>query len=112
MKRLRHDPGSLRHRVEILAASLTSDGAGGFVENWAAVATVFACVEPLSATSRFGADQRLEKVSHRVTLRMRADVASGMRLRMGGDRIFDIRTVHDPDETGRWLVLAVEEEGR
>jgi SPP1 family predicted phage head-tail adaptor len=111
MKRLRFDPGGLRQRVEIRQASLTSDGAGGFVEEWATIATVFAAIEPLSAVSRFGADRRVENISHRVTLRMRGDVASGMRLSMDG-RVFEIRTVHDPDETGRWLVLAVQEEGR
>jgi SPP1 family predicted phage head-tail adaptor len=37
-------------------------------------------------------------------------VASGMRFTRAG-RIFDIVTVHDPDETGRYLVCRVKEKG-
>lgn len=64
----------------------------------------------MAAKSRYGADQTLEKVTHRVTLRYREDLRSGMRLRKLG-RLFDIVTVHDPDETGRYLVCAVTEAG-
>ena len=42
---------------------------------------------------------------------MRGDVASGMRLRLAG-RVFDIVTAHDPDETGRYLLLRTREVGR
>jgi head-tail adaptor len=30
---------------------------------------------------------------------------------MKGARIFDILTIHDPDETGRYLICRVREEG-
>lgn len=46
-----------------------------------------------------------------MTIRWRADVASGMRLVHDG-RILDIRTVRDPDETARYLTLEALEEGR
>mgnify|MGYP000855457304 CR=1 FL=1 len=104
------DPGAFRHEVALESAALVSDGAGGHVENWSEVATFFARIEPVSAVSRFGADQTLETVTHRVTLRHRAGVASGMRLRRLG-RVFSIITVHDPDESGRYLVCRVREEG-
>ena len=102
------DPGALRHECGLEAATLAPDGAGGHAESWAEIATVFARVEPVSASSGFGADQSLETVTHRVTVRHRADVASGMRLTRGG-RILDIVTVHDPDESGRYLVLSARE---
>lgn len=111
MRKARYDPGALRHRVEIQQAAIVGDGAGGHVENWSTMATVFAAIEPLRASDRFGADQRLESVTHRVTIRARGDVESGMRLARDG-RVLDIRTVHDPDETGRYLTLGVEEQGR
>ena len=104
------DPGAFRREVTLEAAVLVADGAGGHVQEWEEVATLFARIEPLSATSRFGADQTLETVTHRVTLRHRDGVTSGMRLTRLG-RIFDIVTVHDPDETGRYLVCRVREEG-
>jgi SPP1 family predicted phage head-tail adaptor len=104
------DPGFLRVELALEAASLIPDGLGGHAESWEEIATVFARLEPLSATSIFGADQTLETVTHRITMRWRDGVASGMRFTRAG-RIFDIVTVHDPDETGRYLVCRVKEKG-
>ena len=104
------DPGVFRREFGLEEASLTPDGAGGHVESWSEVATVFAKLEPVGATSRFGAGQTLETVTHRVTLRARTDIRSGMRFRRLG-RQFAILTVHDPDETGRYLVCRVREDG-
>jgi len=104
------DPGAFRHEMALEAATLVPDGSGGHVETWNETATLFARIEPVSAASRFGADRRLETVTHRVTLRHRTGIASGMRLSRLG-RTFRILTVHDPDETGRYLVCRVEEEG-
>ena len=105
------DPGAFRQELTLEAATLAPDGAGGHAETWAEVATLFARVEPVSAASRFGADQTLERVTHRVTMRWRGDVASGMRLRRLS-RLLQLVTVHDPDETGRYLVCQAREVGR
>jgi SPP1 family predicted phage head-tail adaptor len=104
------DPGALRTELALEAVAAAPDGLGGYAEVWSEVATVFARIEPLLATSRFGADQTLETVTHRITLRHRDGVASGMRFRRGS-RLFAIVTVHDPDESGRYLVCRVREEG-
>lgn len=104
------DPGRFRTELTLEAMIPVGDGAGGFVETWEAVATVMARIEPRAARDRFGAAQTLEAVTHRVTMRHRADVASGMRLRRGA-RVLAIVTVHDPDETGRYLVAQTREEG-
>lgn len=103
------DPGQFRHELSLEAATPVPDGAGGHAQDWAEIATLFARVEPLAAESRFGADRMLETVTHRVTMRSREGIASGMRLRRRG-RMFAILTVHDPDETGRYLVCRVREE--
>ncbi|MEO3998560.1 phage head closure protein [Mesorhizobium sp. CAU 1732] len=105
------DPGSLRHEVAVEAAALIPDGAGGHAESWSEIATLFARIEPVSAQARYGADQTLETMTHRITLRFRADIASGMRLRKSS-RLFEILTVHDPDETGRYLICRAREDGR
>jgi SPP1 family predicted phage head-tail adaptor len=105
------DPGAFRTELALEEASLTPDGMGGHTETWAEVATVFARIEPVSASARFGAGQTLEEVTHRITLRYRADLRSGMRLRRGA-RFFEIVTAHDPDETQRYLVCRAREEGR
>ena len=104
------DPGLLRSELALQAATTAPDGLGGHTESWAEIATVFARIEPVSATSSFGPDQTVETVTHRVTLRWRNGVAAGMRF-VRQARIFDIVTVHDPDDTGRYLVCRARETG-
>jgi SPP1 family predicted phage head-tail adaptor len=103
--------GDLRIELALEEMTPVPDGAGGFGESWTEIVTLFAKLEPVGAREKFGADQTLEQVTHRVTLRFRPDVASGMRLAWGTRR-FLILTVHDPDETGRYLVLRTREDGR
>lgn len=105
------DPGAFRHELALEKATLAGDGAGGHAESWSEVATLYARIEPVSARSRFGADQTLEAVTHRITLRHRQNIESGMRFRLRA-RVFEILTVHDPDETRRYLVCQAREEGR
>jgi SPP1 family predicted phage head-tail adaptor len=88
------DPGRLRSECALEACLPVADAMGG----------------PVSAASAFGAGQTLETVTHRMTIRHRSGVASGMRFTRQG-RIFDIVTVHDPDETARYLVCRVKEIG-
>ncbi|MGY6708372.1 MAG: phage head closure protein [Rhizobiaceae bacterium] len=103
------DPGVLRTELALEAATPVPDGAGGHAVNWQEVATVFARLEPLDASERFGADQRLERITHRITLRARPGLSAGMRFRRNARR-FLIVTVHDPDETGRYLVCRTRED--
>lgn len=111
MRTLFVDPGALRREFSLQACTAVPDGLGGYTQDWNEVATLFGHVEPVSAGSVFGADQTLETVTHRITLRWRGDVASGMRLVSQG-RIFDIVTVHDPDDSTRYLVCRARETGR
>lgn len=104
------EPGALRTEFSLQTVTAVADGLGGFGEDWTEIATVFARIEPLAADSRFGADQTLETVTHRITLRHRSTVRSGMRFARAG-RVFDIVTVRDPDETDRYLVCRVRETG-
>lgn len=102
------DPGALRSRLVLQAVTALPDGFGGFAESWSDVATVFARLDPVAADSRFGAGQTLETVTHRVTMRPLAGVEAGMRF-TGGGRSFEIVTVHDPDESGRYLLCRTRE---
>jgi len=110
MRALFVDPGSLRSELSLQACTVVPDGFGGHVEDWGEVATVFGRIEPVSATSVFGPDQTIETVTHRVTIRGRAGVTSGMRFARQG-KVFEIVTVHDPDDSGRYLVCRVREAG-
>lgn len=104
------DPGAFRTELILQRCVPQQDDSGGLTESWVEEAAVMARVEPASARSVFGADQTLENVTHRVTLRFRTGITSGMRFTRGG-RIFNIVTVHDPDERQRYLVCRVGEAG-
>jgi SPP1 family predicted phage head-tail adaptor len=110
MQALFIDPGRFRNELALEACVPVADGIGGYVESWAEIATMFGMIEPVSARSAFGAGQTLETMTHRVTIRHRNGVESGMRLRKQG-RIFEIMTVHDPDDSGRYLMCRVKEAG-
>lgn len=105
------DPGRLRTELAVEDVIATGDGAGGVVESWVEVATIFARVEPMRVRPRFGADQQQVDVTHRITIRHRDGIQRRMRLR-NRDRIFEIRSLVDPDETGRYLVFETREVGR
>jgi SPP1 family predicted phage head-tail adaptor len=85
------EPGRLNTELLLQAPSDGPDGMGGLVRAWSEVATVFGRIEPVSQARIFGAGQTLETLSHRITIRH--------------------RTIHDPDESGRYLVCRVMEEG-
>lgn len=102
------DPGALRTELSLQSAVLTGDGLGGHTAAWQDVATVFGLIEPVSQASRFGAGQVQEENTHRIIIRRRDGVAPGMRF-VSQARVFDVLTVHDPDETGRYLACRVRE---
>lgn len=103
------DPGVLRSRLVLQAVTALPDGLGGFAESWSDVATVFARLEPVAADSGFGAGQTLETVTHRVTMRRLTGVEAGMRFAGDDGRSFEIVTVQDPDESGRYLLCRTRE---
>lgn len=105
------DPGRMRTELMLEAMTGSPDGAGGQIENWAEIGAVMALVEPVSASDAVLADARAETITHRVTIRHRADVAAGMRFSKGARR-FEVGSVHDPDESGRYLVCRCREERR
>jgi len=100
--------GDLRERLTLEEAARIGDGGGGANESWRAVATLWAAMLPLSGDEGLDADAPSGTVSHEIWLRYRAGVLPDMRLR-SGDRIFDIRSVIDVGERGRWLRLLCEE---
>ncbi|ODT08277.1 MAG: phage head-tail adapter protein [Mesorhizobium sp. SCN 65-20] len=104
------DPGVLRSEFALEESVPVPDAFGGHSESWVERATVFARVEPILAQSVFGADQTIETVTHRVTVRWRDGLKSGMRFRRD-QRVLDIITVHDPDEMRRYLVCRTRERG-
>lgn len=103
--------GALRRRLLLEAPAGTPDGAGGLLTGFETVAAVWAQVEWLSGNERWRGERPEQAASHRITLRWRAGVDAGQRLR-DGDQVFDIRAVGDPDGGRRRLICLVEEVGR
>ena len=100
--------GILRHRATIQQLVNIDDGAGGSIETWENVATVWAAIEPLRGNERYTAQQVQSTLTHKVTIRYREGIKPQMRLTYEG-RIFDIESVIDIEERHRWLELLCSE---
>jgi SPP1 family predicted phage head-tail adaptor len=100
--------GALRRRLILEAPVATPDGLGGATQAYATVAALWAQVEWMSGDERWRAGRPEQFATHRVTLRWRAGLDAGQRLRDGA-RIYEIRAVDDPDGSRRRLICLVEE---
>lgn len=98
----------LRTRLLLQVPVDAPDDTGAFTRSWAAIATVWGQVASQSAEQRFTANAIEADISHLVTIRMRSDIANGMRF-MLGTRALLIRAVTDPDMRGRHLLCRCEE---
>nr|WP_246206566.1 phage head closure protein [Propylenella binzhouense] len=102
--------GRLRHRMILERATRTPDGAGGEALAWSEAARFFAAIVPVRAEERVAGEGPGDRVTHRIAIRHRSGIAAGDRLRLGA-RLFTIRTIHDPQEDGRFLVCLATEDG-
>ena len=101
-------PGELRHRLTLEELRREEDEGGGFIESWAAAATLFANIRPLSGTETVEADRLAGRVTHEIVLRYRPGVLPAMRFRKGA-RLFHIVTVINWEERNVWLKCFCEE---
>lgn len=81
---------------------------GALQTTWSALGDVWGQIIPANSGDRFLADRQEETITHRILIRWRSDVQSGMRFRLGG-RTFLIRAAFDPDERQRVLICRCEE---
>lgn len=108
---MRHDAGELTHRYILEERVESPDGFGGHHTEWVGQGAIWGAPRVLRASDETRAAQVEEELALAVTVRFRARLASGWRLRRGA-RTFDVVTVRDPDQRRRWLVLDVRERGR
>ena len=101
-------PGDLRHLLVLEEPQRVSDGAGGFIESWVTVASVWAAIRTSGGGEAVEAGRLAGRVTHGVTLRYRAGVTPAMRFRQGV-RVFHILAVIDEDERKRMLRCLCEE---
>ncbi|TPW32757.1 phage head closure protein [Pararhizobium mangrovi] len=102
------DAGMLNTRLALHAPVDTEDGSGGAVRRWRADAMVWGHVEPVSARGHERGGQEGQVITHRVTIRARTGMGPGLRF-VRFARAFEIVAVHDPDESGRYLVCRCRE---
>tara|TARA_R110002126_G_scaffold48761_12_gene135440 strand:- start:1484 stop:1819 length:336 start_codon:yes stop_codon:yes gene_type:complete len=102
------DPGKLRTPLQLQSRNDVSDGQGGVERSWHTVTDLFAYVEPTNGTARSRGSRDENLITHRVTIRYRDGVEADQRF-VRNERNFDIRSVHDVDETKRYLLCLCEE---
>jgi SPP1 family predicted phage head-tail adaptor len=102
------DPGRLKDRLVLEAPVETPDGAGGVTRGYAAVATVWAALIPVSARSDVAAASLGAAVTHRIVIRRGPEVTVQHRFRLGA-RVFRVVAVRDEDSDRRFLTIHAEE---
>lgn len=102
--------GKLRHVVELQRVSKSLDSHGDEVPTWTTLATVRACVWPLSGREFVAALTTQAELTARIEIRARADLALTPKDRVKwGTRLFDIRHIVDVGGRGvEWQLLVTE----
>ena len=100
--------GLMRRQVTIRTMARTADGGGGYTESPTDVLFVWARVEPLLGDEQLQAQQTGMQRPHRITMRYRTGLTGAKTLLYAG-RTFDIKSVVDPEEKHRELVILADE---
>ena len=100
--------GDLRQRLTLEEVSRVDDGGGGASETWVTVAVLWAALDPVRGKEDVVADGIEGNVTHEVWLRYRSGVVPAMRFTQG-TRVFEVLSVVDVGERGRWLRIFCEE---
>ena len=95
--------GKLRERVIIQETTQTQDGAGGVVDSWALVDTVWAEVDYEKGREFFTSAQIVAEESMAIVIRKRSDIVPKMRV-VYRSKNFDIHAVL-PDETKKAKIV-------
>ena len=90
------DIGALNRRLVLEAPAETSDGAGGVVRAYEAVATLWAQVTPVSARGDIAGDSLGAVLRRRIVIRARSGISTRHRLRDGA-RVYRIVAVRESD---------------
>jgi SPP1 family predicted phage head-tail adaptor len=102
------DIAELRHRITFQRVTQVSDGMGGFTTAWNDIVTLWAKVEPVSASERLYSERLETQRSHKVKIRFRNDITTDMRFVFKG-RTFQVKGVYSPDERRAYTFIDAEE---
>lgn len=100
--------GAMRRQVTLRTNTRTPDGMGGYTETPTDVPNIWAEVEPLVGNEQLQAMQTGMKRPHRFTMRYRPNMSAAQTL-LYGTRVFDIKSVVDPEEKHNELVILGDE---
>lgn len=98
----------MRRRVTIRTNNRTADGMGGYTETPVDVAGIPARIDPLEGREQLMAMQTGMIRPHRIVMRYRYDLTGATQLLYQGRR-FDIKSVVDPEERHRELIILADE---
>ncbi|MCF6302079.1 MAG: phage head closure protein [Devosiaceae bacterium] len=96
--------GSLSERIELQSKIQTIDAAGGHVQTFDAVATVWARVVSGNGAVTEIADARSARISHTATIRFRSDIGPGDRVIYRSEQL-EIISANDLNGRRAYLVL-------
>jgi SPP1 family predicted phage head-tail adaptor len=99
--------GAMSRRLTLEAPVETPDGAGGVTRSYAAIATLWASIEPIAARGDVVAADAGATVTHRISIRRSPDITIRHRFR-DGPRMFRIVSMRERDQ-GRFLEIHAEE---
>jgi SPP1 family predicted phage head-tail adaptor len=97
-----------RHRITIQSKGSTTDGEGGFSENWIDGDTLWAAIYPIKAVQQFLNRSVNVDATHLIKIRGHNVVAEWHRVKFG-TRIFEILTVENYQERDFEKVLTCKE---
>jgi SPP1 family predicted phage head-tail adaptor len=100
--------GARRQRFILEQPVEAPDGTGGVTRSYQVLTPLWGSLEFISGAEQFQRDRMEQAITHRISLRYRADINAGMRLRLGA-RLFDIKTIADPDQRRRHLTCLAQE---
>ena len=98
------DPSALRHRISVYKTVPAQSEPWGNDPTFALIAELWAGMLSASSAEREAADQLSNRRHYKFVVRHRADLGEVTRI-MFGTRKLDLVSHHDPDGTGRWLIL-------
>jgi len=104
----------LNRQLTLEAPERVADGAGGFMETWTALGTVWASVTARTGREAAGGAMPLSRVAYKIVVRAApvgsdARPVANQRFR-DGVRLFVILAVAEADADGRYLVCTAQEE--
>lgn len=104
----------LTRKLVLETPATASDGAGGFIESWQPLGTVWAEIKTGTGRERAGAFTTVSRMAFRITVRA-APVGSDQRPRPDqrfreGTRLYRIVAVSERDPQGLYLICFANEE--